>query len=844
MPQSWNRVHILLNSPPETQEYSGRGGGEQRRPIRANWQQHGANISQQFTDAVQSAIELRLESTVEPIGQHGVYIEFESPPGFELAVESMSNGPAQIELCSVAAKDGNEDEPASESATVFIPDRSIPFFLQRFEKYASELTRFDKPPFGNLVDRIETVRRATLQALWTDPAERFPSDDSRRLWEVWLRHETQSEEIARFSDACEALGIRAPIRTLVLGDRTVVVVDADISQLGQVLMVSSDIAEIRGVSAASVPYGDITINVPQTVIDAWISSLAGLSGGLPYVAILDAGVTTSHPLLTSLLRSDDVHACEIAWETNGLGWGGHGTQMAGLSAFGNMRPHTATGSRLQIFNRLESVTIIPPESHEPTARDLWGTVSATAVALVESKDSTRRRVFFSAVNSAESSVGGAPTSWSASIDALSFGHQIDVQSGELVFLNERPSPPRLFILAAGNVDTTLFFNTADPDHLAISDLEGIREPAQSWNALTVGAATFLTPEDEGWNAISQPGELSPYSSTSVTFDSQWPVKPEVLAEGGNGRVNEAGDHDFGLPQDSLLSTHHKPESRLFSPTYATSAASAQVARMAARVAKEYPAYLPQTVRGLIVHTAEWSDEMASHFAAARNLTAKGQLLRRYGYGVVDEERLIRSSDSHVTMVVQESIRPFEKGKLREIQFFSLPWPHGVLDELGDTQVRMRVTLSYFVEPNAGRRGWRQRYSYASHGLRFEIRLPGESKDAFQKRLNISALAEDEVRPTRPNAASRWLLGPVARNKGSIHSDHWIGPASELMPANEIAVYPISGWWKDQKNRDRSAIGAQYALIVSIDSGDSELNVWTPVATDVGWPVTEFSSERD
>ena len=50
----------------------------------------------------------------------------------------------------------------------------------------------------------------------------------------------------------------------------------------------------------------------------------------------------------------------------------------------------------------------------------------------------------------------------------------------------------------------------------------------------------------------------------------------------------------------------------------------------------------------------------------------------------------------------------------------LPWPRDVLEDLGETPVEMRVTLSYFIEPNPSRRGHRSRYRYESHGLRFDV----------------------------------------------------------------------------------------------------------------------------
>src|SRR4029079_1220282 len=59
-------------------------------------------------------------------------------------------------------------------------------------------------------------------------------------------------------------------------------------------------------------------------------------------------------------------------------------------------------------------------------------------------------------------------------------------------------------------------------------------------------------------------------------------------------------------------------------------------------------------------------------------------------------------------VAQGGIQPFfkENGnmKTREILLHSLPWAQDILRDLGNTSVKMRVTLSYFIEPTPSERG--------------------------------------------------------------------------------------------------------------------------------------------
>ena len=167
----------------------------------------------------------------------------------------------------------------------------------------------------------------------------------------------------------------------------------------------------------------------------------------------------------------------------------------------------------------------------------------------------------------------------------------------------------------------------------------------------------------------------------------------------------------------------------------------------------------------------------------------------------------------------------------------LPWPKEVLEELGQAPARLRITLSYFIEPNPGRRGWKKRHRYASHGLRFDLKTPTETVDEFRKRLNQRALDEDEDRPGTTDV-TEWYLGEMARNKGSIHSDIWVGTAADLAERGVVGIYPVSGWWKDQPKRDRSDLGARYSLLMAIETEAEDVDIWTPVAQQIGIPIEE------
>ena len=74
----------------------------------------------------------------------------------------------------------------------------------------------------------------------------------------------------------------------------------------------------------------------------------------------------------------------------------------------------------------------------------------------------------------------------------------------------------------------------------------------------------------------------------------------------------------------------------------------------------------------------------------------------------------------------------------------LPWPREALNDLGGgVPVRLRAILSCFIEPSPTRRGWKRRYRYASHELRFDLQQATETNDDFRKRLNKRARTKRE-----------------------------------------------------------------------------------------------------
>lgn len=263
--------------------------------------------------------------------------------------------------------------------------------------------------------------------------------------------------------------------------------------------------------------------------------------------------------------------------------------------------------------------------------------------------------------------------------------------------------------------------------------------------------------------------------------------------------------------------------------------------MAAQLMAAYPALRPETIRALIVHSAEWTAAMRTVYLPAHGHPSKSDyvnLIRHCGWGVPSLERALWSAGNSLTLVVEDMVHPFQKvtGKgvvSRDMNLHALPWPKAQLEALPpDTQVELCVTLSYFIEPNPSARGTSSKFHYPSHRLRFDVQRPLDATtDDFVARINAAAEREDDGDPIDPRDPN-WLLGDRQRHRGSLHQDTWRGTAAELANRGFIAVYPAKGWWRTRPAQERYDLPARYSLIVSIRTPETDVDLYTPIAQQV------------
>lgn len=445
---------------------------------------------------------------------------------------------------------------------------------------------------------------------------------------------------------------------------------------------------------------------------------------VPYVCLLDSCLNRAHPLLAPLVHENDVHTVREDWGTDDRV--NHGTGLAGITLFGDLFDAMSTQDNLSVSHRLESVKLYSGQD-DTGAGDAHEHAYLFSQAVTRPEIlHTRRRVFSSAVTATDYRDFGRPSAWSSMVDALAADY------------GSEPLYPRLFVLSAGNITDRSHWMTY-PTSLSLNQ---IHDPVQAWNALTIGAYTTKTTLDEPeFQPVAAEGSLSPFTSTSTLWDSVWPLKPNVVFEGGNGTFADC------FASLELLTTDARHHRRLLSTTNATSAASALAARMAVTLMATYPELRPETTRGLITHSARWTEQMLEMYSA-RTQAEYATLIRHCGWGVPNLSLAVWSRDNSLALIEESSLTPYrstrEGVKTREMNLHALPWPTEELLALQNTPVEMRVTLSYFIEPNPSARGTGSKFSYPSHRLRFDMKRPTERLEAFRARINAAAETSEAV----------------------------------------------------------------------------------------------------
>lgn len=429
--------------------------------------------------------------------------------------------------------------------------------------------------------------------------------------------------------------------------------------------------------------------------------------GAPLVALLDGLPMANHPLLAGRVIVEDHQGWEAAYPAASRI---HGTAMASLIAWGELDANEGPATR-----PIVAVPIMRPGERglerTPDDRLVIDVVHAAVRRVLATAPSVR--VISLSVADASRTFVDEVSPWARLIDWLQFRHHI------LFIVSSGNEAPDLTLPVASDILRAMTFEeraSAALSTLCASDGDRrIRSPAESVNALTVGACnrdhSTPVPAHDRYQLFPD-GGIAPYSCTGPGFRRA--IKPDILLPGGRVLYRPRAASPNGQTQLQCLGdTVQPPGQRVAAPPRpggdtaymrGSSNAAALGARWAVRaddVLASLKAAHPEAlndrhdavlIKALLAHGASLG-EIEAHIGDARpdleHWQARRRLVSRYaGLGLADVERALTCTEQRVTL-----LGVGELGNKKACAFH-LPIPESLNASL--VRRRLAITLAWLT----------------------------------------------------------------------------------------------------------------------------------------------------
>lgn len=791
---------------------------------------HGNNLLEK-ANRIKEVFEIeKIENSIL-IQDNVVYVEFTSDWGYILSYDNFDKDGIRknknlFQLLNIKTEE-REIEGIKEyrsSLVVVVNEGGISEFIKKIHSFLNEnIFKIDKvtrdkidtgnPQNNKLLTNIKDINLViNLSPFWVDgPEIPFPDENEDVWWEVWFR-KTSVDKLDNVMFNLIANDCKIGEDELELTEHIVKLVKGTAKKLSQSLLLLDNLAELRKPQqiADFINHGSVTFETKKEYLDDLLQRTeSNFNSNSVLICLLDSGVNNMHPLIKQFLPDDHLYTHNESWgKLDSEPYGGHGTGVAGLALYGDLTDALSHPHKIKIYHGLESYKVY--HYNDPNNPELYGAITESATATPIIYRPNNLRIYCLTITDKNFRFNGRPSAWSSAIDKIIFG---------------RNDIPQLFILSGGNVS----INHHD-DYPKLNYLETVHDPAQAYNAITVGTYTRKDKINisSGQSPLAINGDMAPSNSTSLLFQKNWPNKPDVVFEGGNSSTD--GVYVSDNPDLKLLSLDSDFDTDIFIPFGDTSGAAALASKMVAEIRIQYPDFWVETIRALVIHSADWTRKMLNNKSIKDYKEHdKINLLRTVGYGVPILQKALYSANNSLTLIVEKNLQPYKKeksaGKYNEYDFFELPWPKDVLASLEEKDVTLKVTLSYFIEPNPGSRRFATHYQYHSHQLDFEIINRYEKIEEFKARISKPEDEDDENKISRKGVS--WTLGKSS-SKGSIRKDFLTLSGIEMSERNIIAVYPKNGWYKNLKRQNKFNQKIRYSLIVSIETAEVDIDLYSPV----------------
>ncbi|MCL2567154.1 MAG: S8 family peptidase [Alphaproteobacteria bacterium] len=730
-------------------------------------------------------------------------------------IDKLSTG--DIRLLSV-----KEDENSKLIANVqFKNEKSYTnFYKNKLYDYSSNKPR----PFSYKIDKIED---GVIDTLITDIYPKNFNDDNLYWFEFWLVNEDNENYVDIFLEYLTALKKQLPNLLfnkdpLDLIDRRLVYAKTSKKIIEDMIINNCNyIAEIKFAKRLKTNYVDVDIEEKQQMDLSVNYNLK--SETRTCAVILDTGVNLSNHFLKDIISNEFALSIKKEWGTYDNDF--HGTAVAGLVLFGDFHDLIDKSNPINVSHKVCSVKVYNPNNNDDEYT-IPSVLVRESMQMVEHTDClVNYNKCYVSSNTTQETLGD-PSSYSIDLDFNIFDNKI------------------LFLISVGNYNESFI----DKNIYKLNHSKAyIEDPSQSWNSLSIGAYTEkYTKLEDDYTPLYEHGDISPntrFKNKNYKY-SNLPLKPEILFEGGNKAYdskNTVLTHDaLDLLTANASFAEDNHSLRNFN---GTSASVALAGRFASILMEEYPDFWPETIRALMIHSAEYTDFIKNREPKAKIKYL--EFLHRYSYGIPNLDKARESANNLVTLVSQREFEIFKKVKennsektLNKSILFDLPWPQEVLRELGNLPIILKVTLSYFIKPKAGSTTKLNinKFKYQSHGFRFDLKNHEETYDQFIKR--VTHISEKEG-IEKSQGIDNWKIGIRGRSKisGSVSKDIWEGKAIELADMDKLIVYPVYGWWKEDKKTKE--VSTRFSLIMSIETDNEDIDLYNEVRTiiETTTPIT-------
>lgn len=524
-----------------------------------------------------------------------------------------------------------------------------------------------------------------------------------------------------------------------------------------------------------------TIALEQS-LEIDVENLAGVGenppGNAPSIAIVDSGIL-HHPLLDKAIRDEFAIALRNGKITanNPFDEVGHGTQVAGIALYGDIRACIQTKSFKPEFHIISAKVMYRDEEGEPSyekkelpEHQFQNTINKLVkdhpdcrIVNISFGD-TARRMF----------VGRRQFNIAALVDDLARRHKL------------------IFVVAAGNNRTHIRQSDKYPTYfLEESDRLKIIDPATSALALTVGALSKrFTHENGDIRVTNWPSPL-----TRIGPGLRDMIKPELVEDGGGG---------FGEETDITTLNPNWREGRLFTLNRGTSLSAPKVANHLAHLVKQYKDYSPNMIKALLISSAEIPEERPeplSNYDIYGTAKEAKNIFNVYGHGKPVLQKALYSENNRILLIRENTI------ELNTVTLYEVNLPNEFVNEQGDRKIT--VTLVY--DPVTAK----TRTNYIGTTMEthlFKNCTVQEVQSAYRQ-TKVEDEGEDVVPEKIKNNEIKLSPGINLRKKSVHQKASAIFKRTPRIDVSKPLVLAVvcqdKGWDEEVKNQD-------YAIIVTVE----------------------------